>query len=74
MFKFAEKSYDDDSDFHESDEELEDDGLCNTMFIVGPVGCGKTAAVYTCAHEMGFQVCTEALSGWCVLTRMHRYV
>uniref|UniRef100_A0A8B9LQA4 ATPase family AAA domain containing 5b n=1 Tax=Astyanax mexicanus TaxID=7994 RepID=A0A8B9LQA4_ASTMX len=30
--------------------------LCNTVLIVGPVGVGKTAAVYACAEELGYKV------------------
>ena len=26
------------------------------LLLCGPVGCGKTAAVYTCAHELGYKV------------------
>ncbi|XP_010872770.5 ATPase family AAA domain-containing protein 5 [Esox lucius] len=29
---------------------------CNTLLITGPTGVGKTAAVYACAHELGFKV------------------
>ncbi|XP_061627554.1 ATPase family AAA domain-containing protein 5b isoform X2 [Phyllopteryx taeniolatus] len=29
---------------------------CNTMLITGPPGVGKTASVYACAQELGFQV------------------
>jgi DNA polymerase III delta prime subunit len=28
----------------------------NTILLVGPPGCGKTAAVYTCAEELGWNV------------------
>lgn len=28
----------------------------NTILLVGPPGCGKTAAVYTCAEELGWSV------------------
>ncbi|XP_026868156.2 ATPase family AAA domain-containing protein 5b [Electrophorus electricus] len=30
--------------------------LCSTTLIQGPTGVGKTAAVYACARELGFQV------------------
>ena len=26
------------------------------LLLCGPIGCGKTAAVYTCAHELGYKV------------------
>eukprot|EP00041_Stephanoeca_diplocostata_P036740 m.1352613 g.1352613 ORF g.1352613 m.1352613 type:complete len:1861 (+) comp24926_c0_seq2:287-5869(+) len=32
------------------------DGLGNTMLLVGPPGSGKTAAVYACATELGYNV------------------
>ena len=31
-------------------------GLTNTILLVGPPGCGKTAAVYACAEELGWEV------------------
>ena len=30
--------------------------LTNSLLIVGPTGCGKTAAVYACAEELGWGV------------------
>ncbi|KAH7914351.1 hypothetical protein BJ138DRAFT_1170698 [Hygrophoropsis aurantiaca] len=32
------------------------DNLTNTLLISGPPGCGKTAAVYACAEELGWNV------------------
>ncbi|EIN10621.1 hypothetical protein PUNSTDRAFT_25719, partial [Punctularia strigosozonata HHB-11173 SS5] len=35
---------------------LFEDGLTNTIVLAGPHGCGKTAAVYACAAELGWEV------------------
>jgi len=32
------------------------DGLTNTLLITGVPGCGKTAAVYACAEELGWEI------------------
>ncbi|KAG7096956.1 hypothetical protein E1B28_004353 [Marasmius oreades] len=32
------------------------DRLTNTILLTGPYGCGKTAAVYACAEELGWEV------------------
>ena len=32
------------------------DKLTNTLLITGPAGCGKTAAVYACAEELGWEI------------------
>ncbi|KAF1868973.1 hypothetical protein Lal_00048253 [Lupinus albus] len=44
----------------DSDYDLEDcnekDSLQNVLLITGPIGSGKSAAVYACAQEQGFEV------------------
>ena len=61
---------DDISDFDLSDASdysyNDEDKLCNTMLLTGPVGCGKTSAVYACAEELGFKVRNDVLKT-CVL-------
>ncbi|KAJ7180090.1 P-loop containing nucleoside triphosphate hydrolase protein, partial [Mycena crocata] len=58
---------DDDDDFHPSpvtggasfDEAVPNlfkDHLANTIILSGPPGSGKTAAVYSCAEELGWEV------------------
>ncbi|XP_077576076.1 ATPase family AAA domain-containing protein 5b [Stigmatopora nigra] len=37
-------------------EESNEEPMCNTMLITGPLGVGKTSLVYACAQELGFQV------------------
>lgn len=32
------------------------DNLTNALLITGPPGCGKTAAVYACAEELGWEI------------------
>ncbi|CAL0307858.1 unnamed protein product [Lupinus luteus] len=50
----------DDFNCSDSDYDLEDcnvkDSLQNVLLITGPIGSGKSAAVYACAQEQGFEV------------------
>ena len=62
MFVIVLPAEDSDSDFDiwsdsdNSDSDNDDDSLGNSMMLTGPTGCGKTAAVYACAKELGFKV------------------
>ncbi|PKA49149.1 hypothetical protein AXF42_Ash010834 [Apostasia shenzhenica] len=38
------------------DEIIDEDTLKNVLLITGPVGSGKSAAIYACAREQGFKV------------------
>ncbi len=43
----------------------EGEGLpCPVTLLCGDHGCGKTAAVYACAQELGYKVCTNGGRGW----------
>lgn len=37
-------------------KDVEGEGLKNVLLLTGPVGCGKSAALYACAKEQGFDV------------------
>ncbi|KNA24489.1 hypothetical protein SOVF_014870 isoform A [Spinacia oleracea] len=52
--------YDSDSD----SENAEESGLKNVLLVTGPVGSGKSAAIYACAKEQGFQVIEVNSSDW----------
>ncbi|XP_017252670.1 uncharacterized protein LOC108223102 isoform X1 [Daucus carota subsp. sativus] len=49
------------SDSGDMDEE---NRLKNVLLITGPVGSGKSAAIYACAEEQGFQVIEVNASDW----------
>ncbi|KAK9096037.1 hypothetical protein Sjap_021534 [Stephania japonica] len=42
------------------------DGTCsrNVLLVTGPVGSGKSAAIYACASEQGFEVIEVSASDW----------
>ncbi|KAL4589013.1 hypothetical protein LXL04_001915 [Taraxacum kok-saghyz] len=50
-----------DSDSESNDEET---SLKNVLLVTGPVGSGKSAAIYACAKEQGFQVIEVNTSDW----------
>uniref|UniRef100_A0A4W5R9B4 ATPase family AAA domain containing 5a n=1 Tax=Hucho hucho TaxID=62062 RepID=A0A4W5R9B4_9TELE len=58
--KQKENKQEDDSndswDTEDGDSQEGEDFMCNTLLITGPMGVGKTAAVYACAQELGFKV------------------
>ncbi|MED6207040.1 hypothetical protein PIB30_032156 [Stylosanthes scabra] len=41
---------------YDSEDLAEEDSLHNVLLITGPVGSGKSAAVYACAQEQGFEI------------------
>lgn len=53
--------YDSESDVESLDEAS---GLKNVLLVTGPVGSGKSAAIYACAKEQGFQVVEVNASDW----------
>ncbi|KAK1386884.1 putative P-loop containing nucleoside triphosphate hydrolases superfamily protein [Heracleum sosnowskyi] len=57
----ADCSYTSESDFEDIEEE---NRLKNVLLITGPVGSGKSAAIYACAKEQGFQVIEVNASDW----------
>nr|XP_043626638.1 uncharacterized protein LOC122598097 [Erigeron canadensis] len=48
------------------DSDCADEGtdLKNVLLVTGPVGSGKSAAIYACAKELGFQVIEVNTSDW----------
>ncbi|XP_057250078.1 uncharacterized protein LOC104891151 isoform X3 [Beta vulgaris subsp. vulgaris] len=74
-FRFSKSSYstdkslmkDDSYDTYDSDSDAENaeaSGLKNVLLVTGPVGSGKSAAIYACAKEQGFQVIEVNASDW----------
>ncbi|GAB2271467.1 hypothetical protein Dimus_006306, partial [Dionaea muscipula] len=56
----------DDSSDGESDSEYMEEAsvLKNVLLVTGPVGSGKSAAIYACAKEQGFNVIEVNASDW----------
>ncbi|KAK9270529.1 hypothetical protein L1049_026110 [Liquidambar formosana] len=59
---------DEDHSCYESDSDSENidegDKLKNVLLVTGPVGSGKSAAIYACAKEQGFEVIEVNTSHW----------
>ncbi|KAL2467727.1 P-loop containing nucleoside triphosphate hydrolase superfamily protein [Forsythia ovata] len=47
-----------------SDSVDDEENLKNVLLVTGPVGSGKSAAIYACAKEKGFQVIEINASDW----------
>ncbi|ERM95492.1 hypothetical protein AMTR_s00008p00268620, partial [Amborella trichopoda] len=60
--------YDDDYSCFEEDFDVgsldKETILKNVMLLTGPVGSGKSAAIYACAKEQGFEVIEVSASDW----------
>lgn len=57
---------DSDNSFYGSDSDSDLDegtGLKNVLLVTGPVGSGKSAAIYACAKEQGFRIIEINTSG-----------
>ncbi|XP_042034946.1 uncharacterized protein LOC121781273 isoform X1 [Salvia splendens] len=54
---------DDDFDYQQSDDDGEE-SLKNVLLVTGPVGCGKSASIYACARDQGFQIIEINASDW----------
>ncbi|XP_073315237.1 uncharacterized protein [Primulina huaijiensis] len=48
----------------DSDTTDGDDSLKNVLLVTGPFGSGKSAAIYACAREHGFQIIEINASDW----------
>ncbi|KAI3951550.1 hypothetical protein MKX01_018666 [Papaver californicum] len=63
--KFITLDSDCSSDENYSDaESVDDEGLKIVLLVTGPVGSGKSAAIYACAKEQGFEVIEVSASDW----------
>ncbi|XP_047963216.1 uncharacterized protein LOC125207783 isoform X1 [Salvia hispanica] len=54
---------DDDFDYQQTDDDGEE-SLKNVLLVTGPVGSGKSAAIYACARDQGFQIIEINASDW----------
>ncbi|KAH6782670.1 hypothetical protein C2S51_007963 [Perilla frutescens var. frutescens] len=55
-----------DCDYHQSESDNDDgeESLKNVLLVTGPVGSGKSAAIYACARDQGFQIIEINASDW----------
>ncbi|KAL3840005.1 hypothetical protein ACJIZ3_024596 [Penstemon smallii] len=57
-----------DHDYQQSDSDTDtmddEESLKNVLLVTGPVGSGKSAAIYACARDQGFQVIEINASDW----------
>ncbi|KAG8378276.1 hypothetical protein BUALT_Bualt08G0120700 [Buddleja alternifolia] len=57
-----------DDDYQQSDSDSDtidgEESLKNVLLVTGPVGSGKSAAIYACARDQGFQVIEINASDW----------
>ncbi|PIN16178.1 hypothetical protein CDL12_11174 [Handroanthus impetiginosus] len=55
-------------DYQQSDSDYDtkndEESLKNVLLITGPVGSGKSAAIYACARDQGFQIIEINASDW----------
>ncbi|KAL3638815.1 hypothetical protein CASFOL_016722 [Castilleja foliolosa] len=55
-----------DDDYQQSDSDTDsgEESLKNVLLLTGPVGSGKSAAIYACARDQGFQIIEINASDW----------
>lgn len=55
-----------DCDYQQSESDNDDgeESLKNVLLVTGPVGSGKSAAIYACARDQGFQIIEINASDW----------
>ncbi|GER37747.1 replication factor C large subunit [Striga asiatica] len=59
-------SKDGDHDYEDSDSDTDsvEESLKNVLLVTGPVGSGKSAAIYACARDQGFHIIEINASDW----------